>query len=71
MEGRSVPLALAASSLLVAAALDARPAQGQAAVQAEPASLEEIVVTARRFAEPLREAPLTVAALDAFAKQFA
>lgn len=39
------------------------PAQAQ--LPSGDGALEEVVVTARRFAEPLRDAPLTVAAVDA------
>jgi len=45
------------------ASIVATPAEAQLANT--EGALEEVVVTARRFAEPLRDAPLTVAALDA------
>lgn len=58
LAGAWVALATALPVGLIAA-----PAQAQAA--GSDTALEEVVVTARRFAEPLRDAPLTVAALDA------
>jgi len=65
MDGRRSFLTTCTPALFVAAVLAPTQSAAQAAGPGAADGLEEVVVTARRFAEPLREAPLTVAALDA------
>lgn len=56
--GRCVAPAIAVAASLV-------PGIARAQQPGADADLDEVVVTARRFEEPLREAPLTAAAIDA------
>ncbi len=62
--GRRSPR-LAAPCFALATALPASVVPLLAVAQEPAGSLQEVVVTARRFEEPLREAPLTAAAIDA------
>jgi outer membrane receptor protein involved in Fe transport len=64
---RGISARLAAPLFALAIALPASVIPDQARAQRADAdgALEEVLVTARRVAEPLRDAPLTVAAIDA------
>lgn len=64
---RGIPARLAAPLVAIATALPASLVSTSLLAQgaADSVALEEVVVTARRFEEPLRDAPLTAAAIDA------
>lgn len=64
---RGITARLATPLVALATALPASfaSAPAHAQIAGTDAALEEVVVTARRIAEPLRDAPLTVAAIDA------